>query len=56
MLHGDSRQTEFKRRKQFKDVLCLHDYAESVVASFPHQIQSEYYGGNRYVSIEGIAL
>ena len=27
-----------------------------VVASFPHQIQSEYYGGNISVSIEGIAL
>ena len=36
----DSRQTEFKRRKWFQDVLCVHDYAERVVASFPHQIQS----------------
>ena len=26
------------------------------VASFDNQIQSEYYGGNIYVSIEGIAL
>ena len=40
----------------FKDVLCRCDYVDGVVASFPHQIQSEYYGGNRSVSIEGIAL
>ena len=37
-------------------MLCRRDYAERVVDSFPHQIQSEYYGGNRSVSIEGIAL
>ena len=30
---GDSRQTVFKRRKSFKDVLCLCDYAESVLSS-----------------------
>ena len=40
----------------FQDVLCPRDYAERVVASFANQIQSEYYGGNRYVSIEGIEL
>ena len=28
----------------------------TVGASFSHQIQSEYYGNNHYVSIEGIAL
>ena len=27
-----------------------------MISSFPHQIQSEYYGGNRSVSIEGIVL
>ena len=27
-----------------------------VVSSFSHQIQSGYYGGNMYVSIEGIVL
>ena len=32
------------------------DYAEHVVASFSHQIQSEYYGGNITVSIEYIEL
>ena len=37
-------------------MLCRRDYAERVVASFTHQIQSEYYGGNISVSIEGIAL
>ena len=50
------RRTAFKRRELFQDVLCRRDYAERVLASFANQIQSEYYGGNRSVSIEGIAL
>ena len=50
------RRTAFKQRGLFQDVLCRRDYAEWVVASFMNQIQSEYCGGNRYVSIEGIAL
>ena len=37
---GESCRTEFKRRESFKDVLCRRDYAERVVASFAHQIQS----------------
>ena len=37
-------------------MLCCRDYYYRVVASFPNQIQSEYYGRNRYVSIEGIVL
>ena len=45
---------QMPQKKQ--DVLCSCDYSERVVASFAHQIQSEYYGGNRYVSIEGIEL
>ena len=53
---GDSRQTMFKCRESFQDMLCWRGYAYRVVASFSHQKQSEYYGGNRYVSIEGIAL
>ena len=39
-----------------QDVLCHRDYAERVVASFAHQIQSEYYSGNISVSIEDIVL
>ena len=53
---GNHRQTVFKLRESFQDVLCCHDYAEMVVAGFYHQIQSEYYGGNIYVSIESISL
>ena len=53
---GELRRTAFKRRELFQDVLCRRDYAERVVASFANQIQSEYYGGNIYVSIEGIPL
>ena len=52
----EMRRTAFKRRELFQDVLCRRDYAERVVASFANKIQSEYYGGNRSVSIEGIAL
>ena len=37
-------------------MLCCRDFAERVVASFSNQIQSEYYGGNISVSIEGISL
>ena len=48
---GAMRCTAFKRRELFQDVLCCRDYAERLVASFAHQIQSEYYGGNRSVSI-----
>ena len=53
---GELRRTAFKRCELFQDVLCCRDYAESLVASFANKIESEYYGGNRSVSIEGIAL
>ena len=53
---GEMQRTAFKRHDFFQDVLCRRDYAERVVASFANQIQSEYYGGNRYVSIEDIVL
>ena len=53
---GELQQTAFKRRELFQDVLCRRDYAERVVASFSNEIQSEYYGGNISVSIEGIVL
>ena len=53
---GAMRHTSFKRRELFQDVICRRDYIEKVVARFAHQIQSEYYGVNRSVSIEGITL
>ena len=37
-------------------MFCFRYYAERVVASLAHQIQSEVYGGNRSVSIKGIRL
>ena len=46
----------FKRRSANKYLLFPCDYDERVVVFFSHQIQSEYYGGNQYVCIEGIAL
>ena len=53
---GELRRTALKLRELFQDMLCHRDYAERVVASFANRIQSEYYGGNRSVSIEGISL
>ena len=53
---GEMRRKDFKRRELFRDVLCRCDYSDRVVAIFAHQIQSEYYGGNRSFSIEVIAL
>ena len=50
------RQEALKRPSYFQDVLYHHDYAENVVAIVTHQIQYEYYSGNRSVSIEGTAL
>ena len=53
---GKERCGGFKFWRELYDVLWHCDYKEQVVSSFSHQIQSEYYGGNRYVYIEGIAL
>ena len=53
---GEIRRTAFKRCELFQDVLCRCYYAKRLVASFANQIQSECYGGNIYVYIEGIAL
>ena len=50
------RLTAFKQRELFHDVLCCRDQADRVVARFANQIKSEYYVGNRSVSIEGITL
>ena len=47
---------EFNRRSAKQDVLSRIDSYERLVASFSHQIQSKYYGGNIYVSIEYIVL
>ena len=53
---GNTRHKAFKRRSANQDVLCCSDYSERVVASFAHQIQSEYYGVNRSMYIESITL
>ena len=53
---GEMQRTSFKQRELFQDVLCRRDYAERVLASFANQIQSEYYGGNISLSMEGIEL
>ena len=43
---GNTCHGSFNNCISYQDVLCCFDYAEIVVASFSHQIQSEYYGGN----------
>ena len=53
---GNTHSEEFKHCEYFQDALCCCDYAEQVVASFAHQIQSEYHGVNICVSIEVIVL
>ena len=53
---GNTRREAFNHPCSFQDVLDCCDYSERVVDIFAHQIQSEQYGGNRSVSIEGIAL
>ena len=53
---GEIRRTAFKRRELYQDILCRRDYDDGLVARFYNQIQSECYGGNISVSIEGIAL
>ena len=53
---GEMWRIAFKLRELFQDVICRRDYSERLFARFANQIQSESYGGNRSVSIEGIAL
>ena len=53
---GNTRQGEFKSRPNFQDVLYRYNNEERVVAIFANQIQSEFYHGNRSVSIEGVLL
>ena len=53
---GNSRQYAFNWHADFDNVLWHRYYTEHLVVSFAHQIQSEYYGGNRSVSIKVIAF
>ena len=53
---GNKRQEKFMRCFDFQDMLWCRDYAEHLVAIFSYQIQSEYYGDNILVWIEGIEL
>ena len=51
---GNTCSKEFKLCSLFQNGLRCIYYSEIVLASFAHQIQSEYYGVNIYVSIEVI--
>ena len=50
------RQTAYKWRELFQDIICRHEYAERVVASFSNKIESEYYVVNISMSLEVNAL
>ena len=54
--YGNTRLEAFVHCAAYKDVFWRRDHEEGVVSSFAHQIQSEYYGGNIWVSIEEITL
>ena len=43
-------------RRNKKDIKSRRDYAERLVAVFAEEIQSEHFGGNTSLSIEGFAL
>ena len=53
---GKEHREEFKCRIKQHDILCQRDYAERILSSFPHKLQSEYYGVNWSVSIKVIVL
>ena len=48
---GKEFRESFKQRIKYHDILFRSDYAQIIVSSFAQQIQYEYYGGNRSVSI-----
>ena len=53
---GNKHRGFLKYLRSFQYVLCCCYYAERVLASFAHQIKSEYYGGNISMFIEDIVL
>ena len=53
---GKDHREAFKNPSKQHGVSCRSDYLERVVFSLSHKIKSDYYGGNHYVYIEGIAL
>ena len=53
---GKERREAFKHHGNSYVVLCRFGYEELLVSSIDRQIRSEYYGDNRYVSIEVISL
>ena len=53
---GKECHESFKRCRKQHGVLWWSDYKDRIVSIFAHQIKSEYYGGNCYVSIGGIAV
>ena len=53
---GKESHKYFKNWSKENNILFQSDCIERIVTSFAQQIQSEYYGWNRYVFIERISL
>eukprot|EP00957_Ditylum_brightwellii_P196167 14946624-Ditylum_brightwellii.AAC.1 len=53
---GKTRNETLERRVSKKDIQCRPDYAKRFGASFAKQIQSEFYGTNSLVSMEGVSM
>eukprot|EP00957_Ditylum_brightwellii_P173949 13243488-Ditylum_brightwellii.AAC.1 len=43
-------------RRDKKDIKSRRVYTEKLVGTFPEEIQSEHFGGNTSLFIEGVAL
>eukprot|EP00957_Ditylum_brightwellii_P204674 15340369-Ditylum_brightwellii.AAC.1 len=53
---GKTRKEALERRVSKTDIKCRCGYAERFRASFAKQIQSEFYGTNVTVSMEGVSM
>ena len=53
---GKTRRDALIRRKDKKDIKLRRDYAERLVAAFKQVIQSEHFGANKTLSMEGVAV
>ena len=53
---GLTRREALLRRQDKKDIKTRRDFADRLVAAFAAEIQSEHFGGNQSLSMEGIAM
>ena len=53
---GLTRRETLSMRHEKKDIKVQHDFADRLVAAFLTEIQSEHFGGNQTLSMEGLAM